>query len=131
MQEFRKAARAARTAGLAIVASCGFAVAAHADAFGKVAYDPATDELVVTMHYRGTHPNHGFTLKWGRCRVRDGRASTISVEVLDDHWQDAEKHDYVKTTRFSLADLACRPARVTLRTAPRYYTAVSVPAAPQ
>ncbi len=118
--------------GLAILAAAGGCGGlAHADSFGKVVYDAATDELVVTMHYRGTQPNHRFSLKWGHCHAHKHRKSTISVEVLDEQWQDLEQQDYVETTRFALSELACRPARVTLHSAPRFYTAVSLPAAPQ
>jgi hypothetical protein len=38
---------------------------ASADNFGHSYYDRATNELVVTMLYGGTNPNHKFTLKWG------------------------------------------------------------------
>jgi hypothetical protein len=45
----------------------------------------------------------------------------IVVEVLDGQWQDEERTDYTKTTRFGLTDLSCRPAALTLRTAPRFF----------
>jgi len=34
----------------------------------------------------------------------------------------------MKTTRFSLADLPCRPVKLTLRTAPRFYVTLQIPA---
>jgi hypothetical protein len=35
-----------------------------ADNFVNVYYDAAADNLVVTMSYRGTNPDHTFTLRW-------------------------------------------------------------------
>jgi hypothetical protein len=42
-----------------------------ADNFGPSYYDAATNELVVTMLYGGTNPNHKFTIKWGVCQFDD------------------------------------------------------------
>jgi hypothetical protein len=49
------------------------------------------------------------------------------AEVLDSQWQDTETNNYRKTTRFSLASLDCRPAKLTLRTAPRFYYTLPIP----
>ena len=46
--------------------------AATADTFAAVRYDARDDTLVVTMQYRGTDPNHLFSLKWGRCKRLPG-----------------------------------------------------------
>jgi hypothetical protein len=52
----------------------------------------------------------------------------VAVEVLDDQWRDQAQREFKKTVRFSLADMPCRPAKVTLRTAPRFtYTVVIGP----
>jgi len=37
----------------------------------------------------------------------------IVAEVLDGQWQDAARQPFKKTTRFSLADLPCRPVKLT------------------
>ncbi len=123
--------RVARIAGFATLCA-GLGVTAHADTFGGAHYERSTDTLVVTMHYRGTNPNHGFTLRWGRCRApeADRPRASIAADVLDDQATDVEKQDYSVTARLSLADMPCRPARVTLRTAPRFFTVVWVPSAP-
>lgn len=106
------------------------ASAARADNFGKVFYDRSADALVITMRYRGTNPNHNFSLKWGECRTdRADELPAVSVEVLDDQFEDSAQQDFKKTTRFSLADLPCRPAIVTLRTAPRFLYTLTIPAA--
>jgi hypothetical protein len=35
-----------------------------------------------------------------------------------------------RTTRFDLTGMPCRPAKLTLRTAPRFVYAIQIPAAP-
>jgi hypothetical protein len=113
---------------------CGLAVAilttaARADTFANVRYDARKDQVVVTMNYRGTNPDHAFSLKWGPCKESaDGGAREIVAEVLDSQWQDPETQDFKKTTRFSLNNLRCRPAKLTLRTAPRFYYTLQIPA---
>lgn len=85
----------------------------------------------MTLFYRGTNPDHVFRLQWGACRPLGdtGSVSQIAAEVLDAQWNDAALHNYKRTVRFSLAGLRCRPAEVTLRTAPRFYYTLLVPAA--
>lgn len=116
---------------------CGFVASvvgptAHADNFAAVRYDPGADMLVVTMLYRGTNPNHTFSLQWGRCKVLSGTRAPkqIAAVVLDSQWNDVEQQDFRKTVRFSLASISCRPAEVTLQTAPRFRYTVQIPAAP-
>jgi hypothetical protein len=102
---------------------------ARGDTFSGVSYDPAHDELVVTMAYRGTNPDHTFSLKWGPCQTSANAGEPeVVAEVLDSQWQDAARQPFKKTTRFSLADLPCRPVKLTLRTAPRFYVTLQIPA---
>lgn len=102
---------------------------AQADNFASVYYEARKDQLVVTMFYRGTNPDHTFSLKWGQCReLTEGIGREIVAEVLDNQWQDAEQRNFKRTARFSLADLRCRPAKLTLRTAPRFFYALQIPA---
>ena len=103
--------------------------AAHADNFTKVYFDRKSDQLVVTMAYRGTNPNHKFSLKWGECQAdQAGNLSSATAEVLDDQWDDVEQQEYKKTTRFDLTILPCgRPANVTLRSAPRFFYTLIIP----
>jgi hypothetical protein len=101
---------------------------ARADNFGKVYYDKKNNQLVVTMLYRGTNPNHKFSLKWGECQAdQSGNLPGVTVEVLDDQFDDEEQQDFTKTQRFSLAALTCRPASVTLRSAPRFFYTLTIP----
>jgi hypothetical protein len=102
---------------------------AAADNFAKVFYNAQTDELVVTMKYRGTNPDHTFSLQWGDCRTpADARIPEIVADVNDSQYQDVARQDFKTTTRFSLASVTCRPAKLTLRTAPRFYYVLQIPA---
>jgi hypothetical protein len=106
------------------------AAAAGASNFRRVYYDPKSDRLVVTMLYRGTNPDHHFSLKWGECRSnQSGDLPGVTAEVLDDQFDDRAEHDFTKTFMFNLADMPCaRPASVTLRTAPRFFQTLTIPA---
>jgi hypothetical protein len=99
---------------------------AQADTFSRVLYDRTTDQLVVTMHYRGTNPNHQFSLQWGVCQA----GAEVSATVLDSQASDAAHAPFDRTTRFDLTGMPCRPARLTLRTAPRFLYVIQIPAAP-
>ncbi|MGH9485877.1 MAG: hypothetical protein ACRD1F_12550, partial [Terriglobales bacterium] len=95
-----------------------------ADTFGPVRYDPNSDQLIVTIIYDGTNPDHQFSIQWGRCRKFDqpGQpAHQIIVSLLDNQYDDAARTRYTKTVRVPLASLSCRPARVTLVTTPTSY----------
>jgi hypothetical protein len=100
----------------------------HADSFSNAYYDAGADQLVVSMTYGGTNPNHTFNLQWGQCQSVNGSdRHEVAGQVLDSQWQDQALHPYQKTVRFSLADIPCRPAKVTLRTAPRFIYTVLIP----
>jgi hypothetical protein len=102
---------------------------AHADDFSKAYYDSRVDQLVVSMIYSGTNPKHTFTLQWGQCQdVNGSNLHEVAVQVLDSQWQDEALRPYKKTVRFSLVGIPCRPAKVTLRTAPRFIYTVLIPA---
>ena len=103
-------------------------MAVRADNFAGVHYEAVTDSVVVTINYRGTNPNHGFSLKWGSCKERPDGTREIVAEVLDDQAQDAARRNYTTTTSFALGSMACRPATLTLRTAPRFYVSLDIPA---
>lgn len=103
---------------------------ACATTFGNVYYDASTDQLVVTMIYRGTNPNHTFSLKWGRCKAGPDGSPQIFANVIDSQWDDAAQNDYQTTTHFNLGKLKCRPVNVTLRSAPRFIYQLQIPAPP-
>jgi hypothetical protein len=103
---------------------------ASADNLGPVYYDSATNELVVTMLYGGTNPNHKFKLKWEVCQFDDSgrRPPLANVDILDDQFNDTEQQQYRIVARFSLADMPCpRPANVTVSTAPGFSFELLIP----
>jgi hypothetical protein len=51
----------------------------------------------------------------------------IAGEIIDSQWNDTERQTYTKTVRFGLASVNCRPATVTLRTAPRFEYTLQIP----
>ena|SRR5579864_8177818 len=111
---------------------CPIAVSppASADNFGPAYYDRATNELVVTILYGGTNPNHKFKLKWGACQFDDSgrRMPLVNAEILDDQFNDTERQQYTIVTRLSLTDMPCpRPATVTVSTAPGFSFDLIVP----
>jgi len=103
--------------------------AARAATFTNAYYDASTSEIVVTMLYSGTNPDHQFTVQWGTCRPlgSGGDQFQIAGDVQDSQWDDTAKTTYTKTVRLSVANLNCHPATVTLRTAPRFETTVQIP----
>jgi hypothetical protein len=106
---------------------------AFADNFADAHYDAATDELVVTMRYSGTNPDHNFSVQWGACTDSndDSGVPRVDATIEDDQWRDAARELFKKTIRVSLAQLACRPAVLTIHTAPRFYYTLSIPAVRQ
>jgi hypothetical protein len=106
---------------------CAFS--ARADNFGQIRYDKQSDRLGVTMIYRGTNPNHTFSLKWGECQANQSSGLPgVTVEVLDDQFDDVAQKNYKKTVYFSMAGIPCpRPVALTLRTAPRFFHTLTIP----
>ncbi len=107
---------------------------AMADWFGPVRYDPKGDQLIITVMYDGTNSHHHLSVQWGSCLKLDQPRAVgpnghpleqpphqIELDILDDQGNDAAKKSYTKTITVPLADLSCRPARVTLLTEPRPY----------
>lgn len=96
------------------------------------AYDAATDEIVFTIAYRGSHPGHTFTVSWETCRtLGNGRKDILGI-VQDSDPKDPAKIEFKKTERISLKEFSCRPGTVTLGLAsPLYRRTLTVPARKQ
>ena len=103
-----------------------------ADWFGPVRYEPKSDQLIITLMYDGTNPDHHLSVQWGLCRKLDQPRAVgpdgsplrqpphqLELSILDDQGNDAAKKTYTKTVQVPLAAVSCRPARVTLTTEPR------------
>lgn len=84
-------------------------------------YDAATDEIVFTIAYRGSHPDHTFTISWEMCRTMgDGHREILGI-VHDSDPKDPAKIEFKKTERISLKDFPCRPATVAIGLASALY----------
>ena len=126
---FRRQAQRKTSSRSFVLLTFIIAHSARADNFSEVTYDGRNDQIVITMRYLGTSPDHTFSLRWGQCKKAVGsRLHEIVVEVLDGQWQDEERTEYTKTARFGLTELSCRPAALTLRTAPRFFYVLFIPA---
>jgi len=103
--------------------------AARAATFTSAYYDADTSEIVVTMLYDGSNPDHQFSIQWSKCRPLGdgGNQFQIAGDVQDSQWDDTAKSTYTKTVRFNVANLNCHPATVTLRTAPSFEATVQIP----
>lgn len=91
-------------------------------------YDATTDELVFTVAYRGSHPDHAFTISWEMCRtMSDGHREILGI-IHDSDPKDPAKAEFKKTERISLKDFPCRPATVAIGLAsPLYRRTLTVP----
>jgi hypothetical protein len=122
-------ARHSRAWMIPAAAATFIGLVAKADNFAAVRYSKESDQLIVTMIYRGTNPDHNFSLKWGPCQTdQTDTLPGATAEVLDDQYDDAAQQDFSKTVRFSLGSMPCpRPASVTLRSAPRFVYTLTIP----
>ena len=104
------------------------APAAQAATFSSVDFDPGKNELIATMTYDGSNPNHQFAVQWGTCRKlgNDGNHQIVAV-LTDNQWDDTAQQTFTTTVHVSLAGVNCHPALVTLRTAPKYEFNVQIP----
>jgi hypothetical protein len=110
--------------------ACCLAVpaAAQAQTLMEAVFDAGNDALSVEIAYRGTHPNHEFSLDWSSCQqTPDGKRTTVA-RLVDGQGDDVAREDYRVRRSFSLAALECRPADVTVRLGPVSNRTVHVPA---
>jgi hypothetical protein len=86
---------------------------AHASDILDARYDPGADELVVDIAYRGTNPDHEFSVAWGPCS--DASPARTVGRLIDQQGSDLAREDYRVSERLALEEIPCRPAIVTLR----------------
>lgn len=88
-------------------------------------YDAARDQIVAEIAYRGTNPDHDFTIQWGSCG--GGDPARLAGRLIDAQGSDLAREDYRITERIALEDMPCRPAIVTLRLGRTAHADVFVP----
>ena len=94
-------------------------------------YDAAKDQLVMTIAYRGTNPDHEFSVQWAECKRLDDERSEILGLLIDTQPKDLARQNFTKSFKVDLRDFTCRPARVTIRTSAGFFTSVDVPSPPE
>ncbi|MCC7080210.1 MAG: hypothetical protein IT530_06035 [Burkholderiales bacterium] len=118
-----------RAAVLGFMLACWLLAPAYARAQTIVGAEyEAPDALVVEIAYRGTSPDHEFTLSWDPCRAAGNGAYTVVARLIDRQGKDRALNDYQVRRRFDLSGLECRPAELTIRLGPVSNRTVSVPA---
>ena len=117
-----------RPYGLAGALCMLLTTAPEAATFSAVDFDSARNELIVTMTYDGSNPDHHFSVQWGTCRKLGNEGNhQIVATLLDDQWEDTAQQAFTTIVHVSLAGVNCHPALVTLRTAPKYEYNVQIP----
>jgi hypothetical protein len=106
------------------------ATSASAVTIEGLRYDEAKDQLVMNINYRGTNPDHEFSVLWAECRRLDDERSQILGVLMDSQANDLAREDFTKKLEIPLKDFTCRPAKVTIRTSTNLFWSVDVPAAP-
>jgi hypothetical protein len=119
-----------RYAGIVASLSVLAATASYAAALSSVAYDPKTDELIVTMSYQGTNPDHQFSVQWGDCQTvgDDGNTHQIVGVVLDSQWKRRRPARIYQDRKIQprRGELSACDADVAQRAAVRIHTADSL-----
>jgi hypothetical protein len=124
----RCSSRGRRKALCAAALALAAALPASAANLLDARYDPLRDEILVEIIYRGTNPDHRFSLLWDPCRPSpSGGPPHTAARLVDQQGDDLAREDFHVTRRLSLAGLPCRPALVTLRLGPVSNATVLVP----
>jgi hypothetical protein len=120
--------RVAGVIAIAIMGTC--AATANATNLLELTHDAETDALVLKVAYRGSHDNHPFSLEWGECKdYAFGTPHQIGAQLVDRDFDDSGPTEFKQTLKFSIADLKCRPSKLTIRTSTGVYRTILVPEA--
>ena len=110
------------------IAALLYVATAAAIAVTTLTYDAPKDQLVMTIAYRGTNPDHQFRVQWDKCTRLDDERMQILGLLIDDQPNDHARQEFTKSMRIDLRDFTCRPAKVTIKTSAGFFTSVDVPA---
>lgn len=91
-------------------------------------YDAPKDQLVMTIAYRGTNPDHQFRVQWDKCTRLDDERMQILGLLVDDQPNDLARQEFTKPLHIELRDFSCRPSKATIRTSAGFFTSVDIPA---
>lgn len=112
---------------LAFAAAVLSATQVRAQIIAGAVHDPVRGQLVADLVYQGTNPKHEFSLAWSEC---GGGEPPYEVEarVIDKQGDDIADQEFRVHRRFSLQELKCRPALLTLRMGRHVFSPVFIPA---
>ncbi|MFC4308348.1 hypothetical protein ACFPN2_04580 [Steroidobacter flavus] len=113
---------------VASIAALLYLAPALAISVTKLTYDAPKDQLVMTIAYRGTNPDHQFRVQWDKCTRLDDERMQILGLLIDDQPNDHARQDFTKPMRIDLRDFTCRPSKVTIRTSAGFFTSIDIPA---
>lgn len=113
---------------VACLAALFYVAPAAAVTVTALTYDGGKDQLVLTIAYRGTHPDHEFKVQWAACTKLNAERMQILGLLVDNQPNDLARQEFTRPMRIDLRDFSCRPAKVTIRTSAGFFTSVDVPA---
>ena len=91
-------------------------------------YSSRTDQLVVTLSFKGTSRDHIFSIRWANClNLADGSGSTVMADIVDHTPAERPDARFITLRRFDLASVS-RQGRVTLFMAPSSHYILRIPA---
>jgi len=114
---------------VACIAALFYFATAGAVTVATLSYDAGKDQLVMTIAYRGTNPDHQFTVEWDQCKRLDDERMQILGLLVDSQPNDRALQEFTKPLRIDLRDFNCRPSKVTIRTSTGMFNSVDIPAA--
>jgi hypothetical protein len=82
-----------------------------------------TKTLGMELLFQGTTGNHSFRLLWDECEVVDNQQQ-IAARLVDEQGDDVGTNDITQYVEFSLADMSCRPAELTVRIGRRAHATI-------
>lgn len=77
-------------------------------------FDAKSKTISLELAFIGGTKPHNFSLEYEPCRVLNGNYE-VAARLLDEGHDDLGQQELFQTVEFSVADLACKPAWLTVR----------------
>lgn len=113
---------------VACIAAFLYLAPAVATTVTGLSYDAAKNQLVMTIAYRGTNPDHEFNVQWDACKKLDDERMQILGLLVDSQPNDRALQEFTKPLRIDLRNFTCRPSKVTIKTSAGFFASVDIPA---
>lgn len=92
-----------------------FSLQAFATSITGAEYDSGAEVLTLSLSYRGGLKTHEYSLEYDSCQSVGG-VKEVAARLIDTGHDDTGSQEISQTAQFSLKDLACKPAWLTVRT---------------